>query len=92
MHSEASAINTEGNAWGEYFLKIKINTGKRWLSITGQANIQKKYFKGDQMRYMIFVSNMLMISPHIAFNIPFDLMYDICYPLHAILCFCSGCC
>ena len=25
---------------------------------------------------------MLMISPHIAFNIPFDLLYDICYPLH----------
>ena len=39
---------------------------------------------------MIFVSNILMISPHIAFNILFDLMYDICYPLHAILCFCSG--
>ena len=53
---------------------------------------KKKYFKGDQITYMTFVSNMLMISLQLAFNIPFDLMYDICYPFHAILCFCSGCC
>ena len=33
--------------------------------------------------YMIFVCNMLMLSAHIVFNIPFDLMYDIYYPLHA---------
>ena len=26
---------------------------------------------------------MLMIQPHIVFNIPFDLMYNKCYPLHA---------
>ena len=31
---------------------------------------------------MIFVCNMLMLSAHIVFNISFDLMYDICYPLH----------
>ena len=43
---------------------------------------KKKYFKRDQMMFVIFVSNMLMISPHMAFSIPFDLMYDICYPLH----------
>ena len=36
---------------------------------------------------MIFVSNILMISQHVAFNTPFDLMYDICYPLHAIFVF-----
>ena len=34
------------------------------------------------MIYMIFLSNILMISPHIVFNIPFYLMYDISYPLH----------
>ena len=34
------------------------------------------------MMYIIFVSNMLMIKPHIDFNISFDLMYDICYPWH----------
>ena len=38
---------------------------------------KKKKIKGDQIICMIFVSNMLMISPHIAFNIPYDLMYDI---------------
>ena len=32
---------------------------------------------------MIFVCNMLMLSAHIVLNIPFDLMYDIYYPLHA---------
>ena len=44
---------------------------------------------------MIFVCNMLMLSAHIVFNIPFDLMYDICYPLHVKtthFCFCSGYC
>ena len=30
---------------------------------------------------------MRIISPHLAFNTPFDLMYDICYPLHAIFVF-----
>ena len=30
---------------------------------------------------MIFVCNMLMLSAHIVFNISFDQMYDICYPL-----------
>ena len=34
IHFEAGAINTDGNTWGKYFLKIKINTEKRWLSIT----------------------------------------------------------
>ena len=34
------------------------------------------------MIHMIFVNNMLMISPHIACNITFDLIYDTCYPLH----------
>ena len=32
---------------------------------------------------MVFVHSMLMLSALIVFNIPFDLMYDICYPLHA---------
>ena len=31
---------------------------------------------------MIFLCNMLMLSAHIVFNISFDLMYDICYPLY----------
>ena len=31
---------------------------------------------------MIFGNNVLMIQPHIVFNIPFDLMYNKCYPLH----------
>ena len=42
IHFEAGAINTDGNTWGEYFLKIKINTEKRWLSVTEEVNIQKK--------------------------------------------------
>ena len=42
---------------------------------------KKKYFK-YQIIYMIFVSNMPMLSPHIVFNILFDLMYDMCYPFH----------
>ena len=42
IHFEAGAINTDGNTWGEYFLKIKINTEKRWLSVTKEVNIQKK--------------------------------------------------
>ena len=34
IHFEAGAIDIDGNTWAERFLKIKINTGKRWLSIT----------------------------------------------------------
>ena len=29
IHFEAEATNTDGNTLGEYFLKIKINTGER---------------------------------------------------------------
>ena len=35
---------------------------------------EKRFFKECQIIYMIFMSNMLMLSPHIVFNIPFDLM------------------
>ena len=55
----------------------KIKTEKRWLSITDSGNIQKKYFKGYQIIY-IFVQYM-MLSAHVVFNIPFDLMYEICF-------------
>ena len=56
---------------------------------------KKKCFKGYQMIYIIFVTSILMISSHIVFNNPFDLMYDICYPLPVkttFFCFCSGYC
>ena len=39
---------------------------------------------------MVFLNNMLMILSHMVFNIPFDLIHDQCYPLHAkptIFCF-----
>ena len=32
---------------------------------------------------MVFLNNKLMTSLHIVFNIPLDLIYDQCYPLHA---------
>ena len=38
------------------------------------SKYSKKVFKGDQIIYLTFVSNMLMISPHADFNIPFDLI------------------
>ena len=31
---------------------------------------------------MVFLNNMLMTSSHMVFNIPLDLIYDQCYPLH----------
>ena len=34
IYSEPAARNTDANTWGEYFLKIEINTEKSWLSIT----------------------------------------------------------
>ena len=31
---------------------------------------------------MVFLNNMLMTLSHMVFNIPLDLIYDQCYPLH----------
>ena len=57
---------------------------------------EKEYFKGYQYIWcMIFLNNILMILPHIVFNILFVLIYDKCYPLHIkiiLSCVCSGYC
>ena len=51
---------------------------------SNEVNIKKEYFKGYQnIRCMIFRKNMLIITPHMVFNISFDLIYDKCYDLHA---------
>ena len=48
------------------------------------VNNQNEYFRGyENICCMVFLNNILMTSPQIAFNFPFDSIYTNCYPLHA---------
>ena len=47
------------------------------------VNNQNEYFRGyENICCMIFLTNMLMTSPQIAFNFPLDLIYNQCYLWH----------
>ena len=48
------------------------------------VNNQEEYFREyENKSCTVFPKNMLMTSSHMVFNVPLDLIYDQCYPLHA---------
>ena len=69
---------------GEQISKLNDSFFNKENTYFEAVNNQEEYFRGyENICCMVFLNNMLMTSSHMVFNIPLDLIYEQCYPLHA---------